>query len=104
LPGDRHEPRFRRVLELSMRTTLTDHGPPFVLAHLDHFANFTIERAASAFYQRSCPTFWRSTLRGRGWTLEFVLNDEFVRRNGALERRANTRWSIDDGVTASSGT
>lgn len=39
LTGDRHESGFRRVLELSMRTTLPDHGPTIVLQHLDYVAN-----------------------------------------------------------------
>lgn len=38
-PGDRDESWLRRMLELSMRTTLANHGPTIVLQHLDHVAN-----------------------------------------------------------------
>src|SRR5262249_17322818 len=60
LPGDRYEPWFGRVLELSMRPALANHRPTIVLQHLMTSRIFTIAQTAWSFTPRLRVSFEQS--------------------------------------------
>src|SRR5437588_2190341 len=65
LPGDRDESWFRRVLELSMRTTLANRRPTIVLQHLDYVANLHNRASGMVILPAIMPPFLNDRNRAR---------------------------------------